>query len=635
MAPSANVDRTEAAAAAALAAATLKALPHPKDLSHHWSTVTKNRAPSRIKAFYRFIQIPGISNFSGGMPNVKYFPYDTLEAQVSNADRWQPSANTPAQVQRQLAETATNGKANGDVNGHSKADGFVKGYAPHEPDYAATSAHLTVPKLVVEPDRTKEIDLATALQYGNSGGYPPLLSFIKQFSSEVVHPSVPYHDGPDVILTCGATDGFAKALQLLVDPWFPEVHPVTERPGMLCESFVFGNILTQVRPFGVQVVPVELDSEGMLAEGPGGLREVLENWDPQNGKRPSILYTVTMGHNPTSGVLGIKRRKQIYALASEYDIIIVEDEPYWYLQFPSAAAQQAKFRGLEAPQATESDTPAKTSGYEFIDSLAPSYLSIDVDGRVIRLDTFSKTVAPGCRLGYITAQPAFIERLTRITEVTTQQPSGFVQSLIAQLLIGPHASTLAEFNALPDAAKPSFKGWQLDGWVRWLAGLRGEYERRMTRMCTILEEHAFQLKHSTPVRKTDADWGVITKTRLYEFDWPRGGMFVWVRVFFEQHPLFQARGGAHIPVVDGPALAKAFLIHSTHAPHLVLGSPGGMFSATPEILAERGWKYVRLCFAAESDENVDAGSLRFANAVQQFFRIKNVAEIEELVKELE
>lgn len=66
MAPSASIDTTAAAAAAAQAAATLKALPHPKDLSHLYSRVTKNRVQSNIKAFYRFIQTPGISNFAGG-----------------------------------------------------------------------------------------------------------------------------------------------------------------------------------------------------------------------------------------------------------------------------------------------------------------------------------------------------------------------------------------------------------------------------------------------------------------------------------------------------------------------------------------------------------------------------------------
>lgn len=120
-----------------------------------------------------------------------------------------------------------------------------------------------------------------------------------------------------------------------------------------------------------------------------------------------------MGHNPTSGVLSLERRKAIYELCCKYDIIIVEDDPYWYMQFPTAAADEARSRNLPAPMSKPQQTPVKSSGYEFLDSLMPSYLSIDVEGRVIRLDTFSKTIAPGCRLGWITAQPRFIETLTK------------------------------------------------------------------------------------------------------------------------------------------------------------------------------------------------------------------------------
>lgn len=120
-----------------------------------------------------------------------------------------------------------------------------------------------------------------------------------------------------------------------------------------------------------------------------------------------------MGHNPTSGVLSLERRRHIYALCSKYDIIIIEDDPYWHLQFPSAAAAEAKSRGLSMPSVPATYKPRKSSGYDFLDSLVPSYMSLDTDGRVIRLDTFSKTMAPGCRLGWVTAQPAFIERLTR------------------------------------------------------------------------------------------------------------------------------------------------------------------------------------------------------------------------------
>lgn len=124
-----------------------------------------------------------------------------------------------------------------------------------------------------------------------------------------------------------------------------------------------------------------------------------------------MLTYHSMGHNPTSGVLSVQRRKEIYAICQKYDIIIVEDDPYWYLQFPSAAPREARSRGLSTPRQTSAYKPAKSSGFDFLDSLTPSYLSVDTDGRVIRLDTFSKTIAPGCRLGWITAQPAFLERL--------------------------------------------------------------------------------------------------------------------------------------------------------------------------------------------------------------------------------
>lgn len=119
-----------------------------------------------------------------------------------------------------------------------------------------------------------------------------------------------------------------------------------------------------------------------------------------------------MGHNPTGCLLSLKRRKELYAVCCKYDVIIVEDDPYWYLQFPSAAVEEGRSRGT-APRTMEAYTPTKSSGFEFLDSLVPSYLNIDTEGRVIRLDTFSKTTAPGCRLGWITAQPTFIERYER------------------------------------------------------------------------------------------------------------------------------------------------------------------------------------------------------------------------------
>jgi DNA-binding transcriptional MocR family regulator len=497
---------------------------------------------------------------------------------------------------------------------------------------------MTIPKFASAAlDPAERIDLSTALQYGTAEGYPPLRSFLRQFTRSNLHPNVPYLDGPEIILTCGSTDGFSKVAELIVDPWREGVDDVRDRPGMLCEAFVYMVPATTVRPKGVQVVPVEMDAGGMKASGPGGLEDVLENWDPSKGRRPHFMYTVTMGQNPTGSVLAIERRRQLYAICQKYDVLIVEDDPYWYIQFASAAAAEAKSRGLPVPEMTRrASALGKSSGYDYIDSLEPSYLSIDTDGRVIRLDSFSKTVAPGCRLGWITTQPAFIERLERITECSTQQPSGFVQSTIAELIMGAQPSVAkSAFRALTSPRERlHFAGWRTDGWVRWLEGLRGNYERRMQTMCTILDEHAYQLKQSTPARGGDADWGVITKTRLYSFDWPRGGMFVWLRMHFESHPLWQAKGD-RLPVLNGSALSLALTMFCTHKPHLIIPGPGGMFASSETIMAERGWAHIRLCYAAVSDADVEACTQRFANAVQRFWRIKDVDVIERCIAELE
>jgi DNA-binding transcriptional MocR family regulator len=335
----------------------------------------------------------------------------------------------------------------------------------------------------------------------------------------------------------------------------------------------------------------------------------------------SINVDGRIGQNPTSGTYSIQRRKEIYAICSKYDVIIIEDDPYWYLQFPSAIGKEAEARGTPLPAAQPPHKFDKSTGYEYLDSLVPSYLNFDPDGRVIRLDTFSKTVAPGCRLGWITAQPGIIERILRITETSTQQPSGFVQSMVAELLMGPQPAA-AEFAKKSKADQLTFSGWKADGWVRWLEGLRGSYERRMNRMCTILEEGRFQLKQGTPVKSTESDWAVISKTKMYSFDWPRGGMFVWMQVHYEEHPLWGQ--------VEGPKLARALWIYLTTKPFLVLLAPGLMFSPTPEIAEEKGWQFFRLCFAAVTEDEVDKASKRTAEAIKGFWLIKDKKELDDI-----
>lgn len=594
------------------------AKPEVKDMSHHFSDLAKARVPSKMKEYYKYFLIPGIGNLAGGLPNARFFPFDTLEAQAAKPERWTPTPNNRPtgadSMTTQMAKTTISVKTTDNVR--------------------AIASHIVVPHHDSQVDPSKKIDLTTALQYGQANGYPALLSFIRQFTRECLHPNVPYAGGPEVIFTVGSTDGMSKTLDLFTNIWVEGKNPMSERPGMLTETFMYASVLSQAQPRGVQIVPVELDGEGMKAAGPGGLEHVLANWDDSKGKRPHLLYTVTMGHNPTGGVLSLERRKALYAVCSKYDVIIVEDDPYWYLQYPSAEFEEAKARKQPIPEAKVANTLPNKSGYPFLDSLVPSFLNIDVDGRVVRLDTFSKTVAPGCRLGWITASPPIIERFFRTNEATTQQPSGFVQAMVAEIIIGRQHEAFAKFQNLPAKDRATFSGWNSNGWVRWLRGLKGEYERRMNRMCSILEEGSYQLKQSTPMRPGDADWGVISKTKLYDFDWPRGGMFLWIHMRFEMHPLWKAAGSKG-NVINGTALSTALMVYLTQKPYLVLVAPGMMFSTTDQIRADKGWAYFRMCFAAETEENIDACSQRFSQAVQKFWRIKKVEELEAILDEAE
>lgn len=240
----------------------------PKDLSHHLSLTTKNRPFSNIKAFYKYFAIPGIGQLAGGLPAPAYFPFDTLEAQVALPDRWTPTANDPVEPPTQkLASVSLNSPL--------------------------PSSRLLVPKDSGVANRLRKIDVEGALQYGTAQGYPPLYDFLLQFTRKNMHPNIPYEGGPDICLTVGSTDGFSKCITAFNDDWVEGRDPVSTKGGLLVEKFAYMNAVQTARPKGMNIVPVAMDAQGMLATGKGGLEDVLKNWDTSKGKRPHLMYTVT------------------------------------------------------------------------------------------------------------------------------------------------------------------------------------------------------------------------------------------------------------------------------------------------------------------------------------------------------
>ena len=83
------------------------------------------------------------------------------------------------------------------------------------------------------------------------------------------------------------------------------------------------------------LLPIQSDSQGL---DPSHLRKVLSKWSPADAARPGsgvpkILYCIPNGGNPTGSSLSLQRKQEIYKLASEYDMLIMEDDPYFYIQF--------------------------------------------------------------------------------------------------------------------------------------------------------------------------------------------------------------------------------------------------------------------------------------------------------------
>ena len=95
---------------------------------------------------------------------------------------------------------------------------------------------------------------------------------------------------------------------------------------------------------------------------------------------PKILYTIPNGGNPTGYSISEERRRKIYEICRDYNLLILEDDPYYFLQFCNKADR------------------------------APSFLSMDVDNRVIRLDSFSKVLSAGLRVAFMTGPKELIER---------------------------------------------------------------------------------------------------------------------------------------------------------------------------------------------------------------------------------
>ncbi|RKG83761.1 PLP-dependent aminotransferase family protein [Corallococcus sp. CA049B] len=218
-----------------------------------------------------------------------------------------------------------------------------------------------------------------ALQYSTTEGFAPLREWIAGHlgrKGQHVH-------ADQVLITSGSQQGLDLVGKILLDPGD---LVVVEDPSYLAALQTFGG-------YEVEFATVRSDDAGMDTDDLAALLK----------KRvPKLLYVIPNFQNPKGTTLSLERRKALVRLAQEHRFVILEDDPYGEL----------RFRGVHLP----------------------SLASLDDQGVVLSLSTFSKTLAPGLRLGWVTGPRALLKSLTIAKQATDLHTATLAQRATARLL---------------------------------------------------------------------------------------------------------------------------------------------------------------------------------------------------------
>src|ERR687889_2317489 len=218
-----------------------------------------------------------------------------------------------------------------------------------------------------------EKDPAGTVAYGTSVGYVPLREWIAE--QHGVEPD-------QVLVTNGSMQADAFLFQLLVGPG----------DSVIVESPTYDRTLLNLRNRGADVRMVELETDGIDV---GALASLLGG-----GVRPKLAHIIPNFQNPAGYTLSASKREKLLALAGEHDFTIFEDDPYISIRFEG--------EGL------------------------PTMLSQDDAGKVVYASSFSQTVCPGIRVGYLVGPQAVIKQIQGRATKTYISPNMVAQSIVNQ-----------------------------------------------------------------------------------------------------------------------------------------------------------------------------------------------------------
>jgi len=367
---------------------------------------------------------------------------------------------------------------------------------------------LPVEALVGAANAVLRREGATLATYGlNSGpqGYRPLREFL---AAKLKRTAGILCTADEILVVSGSLQALDLVNGILL----------THGDTVIIEQDTYQGALTRLARLGVRAVGIPLDRDGMRMDALAGALGELK----ARGVRPKYIYTVPTVQNPTGTILSEARRVELLRLAAEYAVPIFEDDCYSDLIWNG-----------ERP---------------------PALYAMSQNGGVIHIGSFSKSIAPALRVGYIVAP---WQVLARMLPLKTDAGSGALEQMV-----------LGEFcPAHFDAHQPVLR-----------RGLRKKLETLMDAL--------------------NEQFGTAA-----EFDDPKGGIFLWVKLpdVVDTQRLYTAALAAGIAINPGPEW-------STDAAH--------------------GKSRMRLCFANPSPEAIRAGVAALAEVCRREFgvpdRIANV-----------
>lgn len=278
-------------------------------------------------------------------------------------------------------------------------------------------------------------------------GYEPLRRFL---SGKLAKVRGIRSEPDEILITSGSGQGLELVNKLLLE----------RGDTVLFEAFTYSGALKKLKPFGVNVVPVPVDEHGLKTDDLAKILAELKS----KGVTPKYLYTIPTVQNPTGSILPLDRREALVSLAREHGFVLFEDECYADIIW-----------GLDAPPSLK--------------ALAPD--------AVVHIGSFSKSLAPALRVGYVAASRAVIGQ---IAALKTDGGTGALD----QMVIAEYFS--AHFD-------------------EHVAALTRRLKRKLDVMVEALQR----------------EFGTVADLWV-----PKGGIFVWVKL----------PEGIDVRNIAGPALAR-------------------------------------------------------------------------------